>query len=130
MKVGIVIVDEQLSFAHRNLSAAIESLKALGCAEQDILVRHTPKVFGITVATQFFAEYTDVDAVVVLAQNDGTPEYAAMLYGVTKLQITWNMPVAIGDCTAASDAVEMVTTQSEMEAEAPEHTTPDKKSIN
>lgn len=129
MKIGIVIVDEQLSFAHRNLTAAIESLKALGCMDKDILVRHTPKVFGVTVATQFFAEYTDVDAVVVLAENDGTPEYSAMLYGVTKLQISWNMPVAIGDCTAASDAVDMVNTQTEMEAEAPEQA-PDKKSIN
>lgn len=129
MKIGIVIVDEQLSFAHRNLTAAIESMKALGCMDKDILVRHTPKVFGVTVATQFFAEYTDVDAVVVLAENDGTPEYSAMLYGVTKLQISWNMPVAIGDCTAASDAVDMVNTQVEMEAEAPEQA-PDKKSIN
>ncbi len=129
MKIGIVIVDEQLSFAHRNLTAAVESLKALGCMDKDILVRHTPKVFGVTVATQFFAEYTDVDAVVVLAENDGTPEYSAMLYGVTKLQISWNMPVAIGDCTAASDAVDMVNTQTEMEAEAPEQA-PDKKSIN
>ena len=65
-----------------------------------------------------------------LAENDGSPEYAAMLYGVTKLQISWNMPVTIGDCTAAADAVEMVSTQNEMEAAAPESAAPDKKSIN
>ena len=130
MRIGIVIVDEQLDFAHRNLTAAVESLKALGCIDKDIVVRHAPKVFGATIVTQFFAEYTDVDAVVVLAENDGSPEYSAMLYGVTKLQISWNMPVAVGDCTAASDVVDMVNTQNQMEAEAPENTAPDKKSIN
>ena len=71
-KIGIIIVDEQISFAHRNLSAAVESLKALGCVEQDIAVRHAPKLFGVTAVTQFFAEYTDVDAVAVLAENDST----------------------------------------------------------
>ncbi|UKI18201.1 MAG: hypothetical protein L6V80_01175 [Bacteroidales bacterium] len=84
MKIGIVIVDQQLTFAHRNLAAATESLKTLGCAAEDILVRHTPRVQNVTIAAQFFAEYTDVDAVVVLVENDHTPEYAAMLYGVTK----------------------------------------------
>ncbi len=123
-------MDEQINFAHRNLSAAIESLRALGCVEQDISVRHAPKVFDVTTITQFFAEYTDVDAVAVLAENDGSSEYSAMLYGITKLIISWNMPVAVGDCTAASDAVEMVNVQNEMEAAAPENAKPDKKSIN
>lgn len=130
LRIGIIIVDEQISFAHRNLSAAIESLKALGCVEQEMSVRHAPKLFDVTTITQFFAEYTDVDAVVVLVENDGSPEYSAMLYGVTKLIISWNMPVAVGDCTAAADAVDMVNTQNEMEAAAPESTKPDKKSIN
>ena len=121
MKIGIVIVDEQLSFAHR--------LKTLGCATEDILVRHTPRVQNITIAAQFFAEYTDVDAVVVLVENDNTPEYAAMLYGVTKLQISWNMPIVLGGCIAASEAVEIVTTQCDMEAAAPEPAA-DRKAIN
>ena len=80
--------------------------------------------------TQFFAEYTDVDAVVILAQSSTSPEYGAMLNGVTKLQIAWNMPVCIGDCTAASEAVEMVKMQTEMEAAAPENISPDRKAIN
>ena len=80
--------------------------------------------------TQFFAEYTDVDAVIILTESNNTPEYSAMLDGVTKLQIAWNMPVCVGDCTAASEAVEMVSVQNQMEAEAPEHISPDRKSIN
>ena len=48
-----------------------------------------------------------------------------------KIQIAWNMPVAIGcDSSAAADAVEMVAMQNEMEAAAPEYTAPDRMSIN
>lgn len=130
LKIGIVIVDEQTEFAQRNLAATIETLKAIGCTEQNILLRHAPRLFGVALTTQFFAEYTDVDAVVVLAENDNSPEYAAMLYGVTKLQISWNMPVLIGDCVVASEVADMVAMQNEMEAAAPEHISPDRKSIN
>ena len=130
LKIGIVIVDEQAALAHRNLAATVESLKALGCAEQNVLVRHAPRLFNVVMTTQFFAEYTDVDAVVILAENDSSPEYATMLYGVTKLQIAWNMPVAVGDCSVASVVVDMVSMQNEMEAAAPEHISPDRKSIN
>lgn len=130
LKIGIVIVDEQTEFAQRNLAATIETLKAIGCTEQNILLRHAPRLFGVALTTQFFAEYTDVDAVVVLAENDNSSEYAAMLYGVTKLQISWNMPVLIGDCIVASEVADMVAMQNEMEAAAPEHISPDRKSIN
>ena len=130
MKIGIVIVDEQAALAHRNLTATVESLKALGCTEQNVLVRHAPRLFNVVMTTQFFAEYTDVDAVIILAESQPSAEYATMLYGVSKLQMTWNMPVAIGDCTAAEEAVAMVTMQNEMEAAAPEHISPDRKSIN
>ena len=130
MKFGIVIVDEQSSFVHRNLPAAVETLRALGCAEQNILVRHAPRQYNVTMMTQFFAEYTDVDAVVILTESNDTPESRAMRGGVRKLQTAWKMPVCIGDCTAASEAVEMVSVQNEMEAAAPENISPDRKAIN
>ena len=129
-KVGIVIVDEQSEFAHRNLTAATESLKALGCSEQNILIRHTPKVYNATLVVQFFAEYTDVDAVIILSDAMSTPEYKAMLFGVMKIQMAWNMPVTVGDCTAASEAIEMVAMQNEMEAAAPESILSDRKQVN
>lgn len=130
-KIGIIAVDEHTSLVRRNMTATIESLKALGCSEQNILVRHAPRVTNVTILVQFFAEYTDVDAVIVLSETDLVcHEYEAMLYGINKLQIMWNMPVVIGDCTVAEDAINMVKIQNEMEAAAPEHTAPDRKSIN
>lgn len=130
IKVGIIVVDSQAQFAHENLSPLSESLKLMGCSEQNILVRHSPSIYNVPLTVQFFAEYTDVDAVIVLAENDQTAEYNSMLYGVTRLQMLWNMPVLIGGVSVAADAVEMVRMQNEMEAAAPEYNSADRKSIN
>ena len=130
LKVGIIVVDSQAQFAHENLSPLSESLRLMGCTEQNILVRHSPSVYNVPLTVQFFAEYTDVDAVIVLTENDHSSEYESMLYGVTRLQLLWNMPVVLGGVAVAADAVEMVRMQNEMEAAAPEHNSPDRKSIN
>ncbi|MBR5812011.1 MAG: 6,7-dimethyl-8-ribityllumazine synthase [Alistipes sp.] len=130
IKVGIIVVDSQAQFAHENLSPLSESLRLIGCSEQNILVRHSPSIYNVPLTVQFFAEYTDVDAVIVLAENDQTAEYNSMLYGVTRLQMLWNMPVLIGGVGVAADAVEMVRMQNEMEAAAPEYNSADRKSIN
>ena len=130
IKVGIIVVDSQVQFAHENLSPLSESLKLMGCSEQNILVRHSPSAYNVPLTVQFYAEYTDVDAVIVLVENDQTAEYNSMLYGVTRLQMLWNMPVLIGGVGVAADAVEMVRMQNEMEAAAPEYNATDRKSIN
>jgi 6,7-dimethyl-8-ribityllumazine synthase len=130
LKIGIVVVDSQAQFAHENLSPLSESLRLMGCSEQNILVRHSPSVYNVPLTVQFYAEYTDVDAVIVLAENDQTAEYGSMLYGVTRLQMLWNMPVLIGGVGVAADAVEMVRMQNEMEAAAPEYNAADRKAIN
>lgn len=129
-KIGIVLVDEQSAFAHRFLAATTESLKALGCSEQNILVHHAPRIPNVPLVVQFFAEYTDVDAVVVLLEPNQSAEYSAMLYGVGKVQITWNMPVVIGDCTAAAEAIDMISMQNEMESATAEHTSTESREIN
>lgn len=130
LRIGIVMVKEQMSFAQRHLSATTESLKALGCAESDIKIISSPTVLNVPLTTQFFAEYTEVDAVIVLVEPSQSREYETMLYGITRLQMTWNMPVLVGDCTAAEQAVEMVRTQSDMEAAAPDYVNTDHKSVN
>ena len=130
LKIGIVVVDSQAQFAHENLSPLSESLRLMGCSEQNILVRHSPSAYNVPLTVQFYAEYTDVDAVIVLAENDQTAEYGSMLYGVTRLQMLWNMPVLIGGVGVAADAVEMVRMQNEMEAAAPEYNAADRKAMN
>ena len=55
LKIGVIIVDEQTAFAQRNLAATIESLKAVGCSEKNILLRHAPRLFGVALTTQAFS---------------------------------------------------------------------------
>ena len=125
IKVGVITLEES-----KCEFEALRGLALCGVPRENIEVKHIPSASKASLMAIFFAEYTDVDAVVVLAENDNSPEYAAMLYGVTKLQISWNMPVLIGDCIVASEVADMVAMQNEMEAAAPEHISPDRKSIN
>ena len=115
-KIGIVIVDEQSNFAHRNLSAAKESLKAMGCTEQNILLRHAPRVYNVTLVTQFFAEYTEVDCVYI-ALPEGLEEVRERL---TELELQCRMPIgtSLRGMSDISDMIRMVRIQSEMVAKA------------
>ena len=123
IKVGIV-AEQGL-----DIWSALTCLKQSGCADENVVVKYVPS-FQLALGALFFAEYTDVDAVIILLEPDNSPEYRALLDGLMKLQIAWNMPITIGDCTAASEAIEMVAMQNEMEAAAPEHLASENKQVN
>ena len=63
------------------------------------------RTFELSLGAQFFAEYTDVDAVIALGcviQGD-TRHFdficQGVTQGITQLQIQWNMPIAFGVLT-------------------------------
>ena len=115
-----------------------------------------PGTFELSLGAQFFAEYTDVDAVIALGcviQGD-TRHFdficQGVTQGITQLQIQWNMPIAFGVLTvgdmqqaldrcggrhgnkgdeAAATAINMVKLQIDMEAASPDHE-PDRRNIN
>ena len=120
MKFGVIVVREFEEHAERHLMPTVESFLAMGCAQQNILVRKVPSIFDIVVATQFFAEYTDVDAVVILAPENRIMGTLAIMNGLVQLQIQWNMVITVGGMERAEDVVEMVDLQNQMEIEAPE----------
>ena len=119
-------------------------------------IKYVPGTFELALGAQFFAEYTDVDAVIALGcviQGD-TRHFdficQGVTQGITQLQIQWNMPIAFGVLTvndmqqaldrcggrhgnkgdeAAATAVNMVKLQIEMEAASPDHE-PDRRNIN
>ena len=66
MKFGIVVAEWNPKVTMALLDGAVKTLTAAGCAESDITVKHVPGTIELTLAAQFFAEYTDVDAVIVL----------------------------------------------------------------
>ncbi len=145
MRFGIVVATWNSNVTERLLEGAIAGLLKAGCQESNISVKYVPGTVELTLGAQFFAEYTDVDAVIVLGcviQGD-TRHFdfvcQSVTQGVTQLMISWNMPIAFGVLTtdnlqqaldraggklgnkgeeAAETAIQMVALQNEMDLAA------------
>jgi 6,7-dimethyl-8-ribityllumazine synthase len=142
MKFGIAVAEWNWKITGALLEGAVSLLRTQGCRDEDILIKRVPGSFELTVAAQFFAEYTDVDAVIVLGcviQGE-TRHFEFICQGVTQgvmqVSLAWNMPVIFGVLTtdneqqaldraggkygnkgdeAAGAAISMVSLQNEME---------------
>ena len=156
MKFGIVVAEWNREITEALLEGAVQTLRSAGCSDLNIQIKYVPGTFELTLGTQFFAEYTDVDAVIALGcvVQGETRHFdficQGVTQGITQLQIQWNMPVAFGILTvndqqqafdraggkygnkgneAAAAAIQMVKLQTDMEAASP-NTVPDRKNIN
>ena len=114
IKVGIV-AEQGL-----DIWSAITCLKQGGCLDQYIIVKYVPQ-FQLALGALFFAEYTDVDGVIILAPENRVMGMLSLMNGVVQIQIQWNMVVAIGGRETASNIVEMIAMQNDMELNAPEN---------
>ena len=153
MKFGIVVAEWNREVTEALLEGAVRTLRSAGCPDLNILIKYVPGTFELALGAQFFAEYTDVDAVIAIGcviQGD-TRHFdficEGATQGITQLQIQWNMPIAFGVLTvndmrqglggklgnkgdeAAATAIHMVKLQNDMEAASPNHE-PDRRSIN
>lgn len=145
MRFGVVVSEWNEQVTDALLAGCVRTLKASGCADHNIQIRYVPGSFELPLGAQFFAEYTDVDAVIVLGcVIQGETKHfdyvcQGVTNGVTRVTIDWNMPVAFGVLTtenlqqaldraggklgnkgeeAAATAIKMVKIQLEMEAAA------------
>lgn len=145
MKFGIVVSEWNGEVTEALLKGAVRTLREAGCAEHNILIKYVPGTFELPLGAQFFAEYTDVDAVIVLGcvVQGETRHFdficSGATQGIMQLQITWNMPISFGILTtgdmaqalaraggehgnkgdeAAVTAINMVKLQNEMEQSA------------
>jgi 6,7-dimethyl-8-ribityllumazine synthase len=105
MKFGIVVSEWNYEVTGELANGAVETLKKHGVQDEDISVRHVPGSFELTLGGQFFAEYTDVDAVILLGciiQGE-TRHFDFICQGVAKgatdLNIKYNIPVIFGVLT-------------------------------
>lgn len=101
MKFGIVVAEWNPEVTEGLLSGAVHTLRSAGCPEHNIQIKYVPGTFELSLGAQFFAEYTDVDAVIVLGcviQGD-TRHFDFVCQGVTQgvmqLQLQWNMPIGL-----------------------------------
>lgn len=155
MKFGIVVAEWNRDITEALLEGAVRTLRKAGCPDMNIEIKYVPGTFELTLGAQFFAEYSDVDAVIALGcviQGD-TRHFdficQGVTQGVTQLQMQWNMPIAFGVLTvndrqqaldrcggklgnkgdeAAATVIQMVNLQNEMEAASPDNI--DRKNIN
>jgi len=155
MRFGIVVAEWNSEVTEALLAGAVRTLREAGCAEHDIQIKYVPGTFELSLGVQFFAEYTDVDAVIALGcviQGD-TRHFdficQGVTQGITQLMLQYNMPVAFGVLTtndmqqamdraggrhgnkgdeAAATAIKMVKLQNDMEDAST--VSPDRKSIN
>jgi 6,7-dimethyl-8-ribityllumazine synthase len=105
MLFGIVVADWNREITWALLDAAVATLKKHGADEENIIIKHVPGTFELTLGAQFFAEYDDVDAVICLGcviQGE-TPHFTyicqGVTQGITQLNMEYNIPFIFGVLT-------------------------------
>ena len=105
MKFGIVVADWNNDITWQLLEGSLNTLKEHGASENNIIVRHVPGSFELTLGAQFLAEYEDLDAVICLGcviQGE-TPHFTyicqGVTQGITQLNLEYNLPFIFGVLT-------------------------------
>lgn len=105
MRFGIVVSDWNSEVTMVLLDGTIKTLKKHDASDNNILVKHVPGSFELTLGAQFIAEYDDVDAVICLGcviQGE-TPHFTficqGITQGVTQLNLEYNIPFIFGVLT-------------------------------
>lgn len=115
MKFGVIAVNECPDFLANNLEAVVEALRAQGCLEENIVLKYVPTLHDSVVATQFMAQYTDVDGVIIVAPKAQLMETLPLMNGIIQIQVQWTMVVEIGGAECAKNIVTMISMQNELE---------------
>ncbi|MFI3316532.1 MAG: 6,7-dimethyl-8-ribityllumazine synthase [Rikenellaceae bacterium] len=109
MSFGIVVAEWNTHITGALADGAVKTLIEAGCKQENISVKQVPGTFELPLGAQFFAEYTEVDAIIVLGcviQGD-TPHFdyvcSGVTQGVTQLQLQWNIPIAFGVLTVLNE---------------------------
>lgn len=105
MKFGIVSADWNRDVTGLLLEGAVQTLKEHGAKESNIVLKHVPGSFELTLGAQFLAEYDDLDAVICLGcviQGE-TPHFTyicqSVTQGITQLNLEYNIPFIFGVLT-------------------------------
>ena len=115
MKFGVIAVSECSNFVATNLEAVVAALRAQGCLEENIVLKYVPTLHDSVVATQFMAQYTDVDGVIIVAPKEQLMQTLPLMNGIIQIQVQWSMVVEIGGAECADHIVSMISLQNEME---------------
>jgi len=105
MRFGIVVSDWNREVTWSLLEGAAGTLRKHGATDDNIIIKHVPGSFELTLGAQFLAEYDDLDAVICLGcviQGE-TPHFTFICQGVnqgiTQLNLEYNIPFVFGVLT-------------------------------
>lgn len=105
MRFGIVVSDWNKEVTWALMEGAVSTLEKHGVKDKDIVVKHVPGSFELTLGAQFLAEYDDLDAVICLGcviQGE-TPHFTyicqGVTQGITQLNMEYNLPFIFGVLT-------------------------------
>jgi 6,7-dimethyl-8-ribityllumazine synthase len=105
MKFGIVVAEWNYEVTKALAQGAVDSLKRHGAKDGNILVKHVPGTFELTLGAQYLAEFTDVDAIIVLGcVIQGETRHfdyicQGVTQGITNLNMKYNKPFIFGVLT-------------------------------
>ncbi len=130
IRLGVLVAQNDKEYVYGIAAEVYAPLLRRGCNEANMQLKIVPSDFDAVLGTLFFAEYTEVDGVVVVCEKY-SPEIASRLLD---LQIQWNMPIeyryAGAEIGEGYNIVEMIRLQSEMADDVPEAKTPPSRSSN
>jgi 6,7-dimethyl-8-ribityllumazine synthase len=105
MRFGIVVSDWNNEITWALMDGAVSTLKLHGTDTDNIVIKHVPGSFELTLGAQFLAEYDDLDAIICLGcviQGE-TPHFTFICQGVTQgitsLNMEYNIPFIFGVLT-------------------------------
>jgi 6,7-dimethyl-8-ribityllumazine synthase len=105
MRFGIVVSDWNKEITWSLLDGAVKTLIKHGVTDKNIVVKHVPGSFELTLGAQFLAEYDDLDAVIclgcVIRGETLHFEYICqgVTHGITQLNLEYNLPFIFGVLT-------------------------------
>jgi len=107
-RIGIVVSEWNTGITGALCKGAIETLIKNGVAEENIIKKDVPGTFELTLGAQLLAENFSLDAIIVLGcVIQGETRHfdficQGVTYGITKLNIKYDMPIVFGVLTTDS----------------------------
>ncbi len=102
---GIVVAEWNREITDKLTEAAVSTLLKHNVEEENILLKHVPGSFELSLGAQYFAEYTSLDAVIcigcVIQGETRHFDYIcdSVTRGITDLNLKYNKPFIFGVLT-------------------------------
>jgi len=102
MKFGIVVAEWNYEITGALAQGAVDTLLKHGAMEENIVLKHVPGSFELTLGAQYMAEFSGVDAIIILGcVIQGETRHfdficQGVTQGITHLNMKYNKPFIFG----------------------------------